>query len=126
MKTTVMMCRASPQTICDNVTVPTVVTFRFSISVKVATLLPFRPFPCKQNFSILIKLVRGMLYYTTDEFVCVLPSAVTKGGNKSHQRLLAFVLAKAQVTASAGKRGKYNKGYPLVSTGLVYALPRQH
>ena len=49
-----------------------------------------------------------MLYYTVEEFVCVLPSAVTEGGNKSHQRILAFVLAKAQVTASTGKRGKYN------------------
>ena len=97
------MCRASPLTIRDDVTVPTVVAFQFSISVKVATLLPSRPFPCKQNFSILIKLVRGMLYYTADEFVCVLPSAITEGGNKS------FVLAKTQVTVSTGKRGKYNK-----------------
>ena len=103
------MCHASPLTIHDDVTVPTVVAFRFLISVKVATLLPSRPFPCKQNFSIMIKLVRGMLYYTADEFVCVLPSAITEGGNKSHQRILAFVLAKAQVMASTGKRGKYNK-----------------
>ena len=29
----------------------------------------------------------------------VLPSAITEGGNKSHQRILAFVLAKTQVTA---------------------------
>ena len=83
-KTTMTMCCASPQTIRDDVTVPTVVAFRFSISVRVATLLPSRPFPCKQNFSILIKLVRGMLYYTADDFVCVLPSAVPEGGNKSH------------------------------------------
>ena len=48
------------------------------------------------------------VYYTADEFVCVLPSAITEGENKSHQRLLTFVLAKAQVTASTGKRGKYN------------------
>ena len=54
-----------------------------------------------------------MLYYTTDEFVCVLPSAITEGGNKSHQRILAFVLAKAQVTASTGKRGKCNTGHYL-------------
>ena len=108
LKTTMTMCHASPLTIRDDVTVPTVVAFWFSISVKVATLLPSRPFPCKQNFSILIKLVRGMLYYTVDDFVCVLPSAITEGGNKSHQRILAFVLAEAQVTASTGKRGKYN------------------
>ena len=47
-----------------------------------------------------------MLYYTADEFVCVLPSAIMEGRNKSHQRLLAFVLAKVQVMASTGKRGK--------------------
>ena len=51
---------------------------------------------------------KELLYYTADEFDCVLPSAITEGGNKSHQRILAFVLAKAQVTASTGKRGKYN------------------
>ena len=44
----------------------------------------------------------------TDTFVCVLPSAVTEGGNKFQQRILAFVLAKVQVTASTGKRGKHN------------------
>ena len=49
-----------------------------------------------------------MLYYTTDEFVCVLPSAITEGGNKSHQRILACVLTKVQVMASTGNRGKYN------------------
>ena len=38
----------------------------------------------------------------------VLPSAITERGNKSHQRLLAFVLAKVQVMASTGKKGKYN------------------
>ena len=54
------------------------------------------------------KIRSQLLYYTADEFVCVLPSAITEGGNKSHQRILAFVLAKAQVTASTGKRGKYN------------------
>ena len=43
-----------------------------------------------------------------EEFVCVLPSAITEGGNKSHQRILAFVLAKVQVMASTGKRDKYN------------------
>ena len=41
-------------------------------------------------------------------FVCVQPSTVMEGGNKFQQRILAFVLAKAQVTASTGKRGKYN------------------
>ena len=58
--------------------------------------------PCFQFLSLIL------LYYTMDEFVCVLPSAVMEGGNKSHQRILAFVLAKVQVTVSTGKRGKYN------------------
>ena len=43
-----------------------------------------------------------MLYYTADEFVCVLPSAVMEGGIKFHQGILAFVLAKAQVAVSTG------------------------
>ena len=41
-------------------------------------------------------------------FVCVLPSAAMEGGIKFHQGILAFVLAKAQVAVSTGKRGKYN------------------
>ena len=65
-----------------------------------------------------------MLYYTTDEFVYVLPSAIMECGNKSHQRLLAFVLAKVQVTASTGKRGKYNiTKYSILS---LFSMPNIH
>ena len=60
-----------------------------------------------------------MLYYTTDEFVCVLPSAVTEGGIKFHQGILALVLAKVQVTVSTGKRGKYNSNEFLITIARV-------
>ena len=54
------------------------------------------------------RLLNCYIISRTDTFVCVLPSTVTEGGNKIQQRILAFVLAKAQVTANTGKRGKYN------------------
>ena len=82
MKTTATMWHASPLTIRDDVTVPTVVTFWFSISVKVATLLPSWPFLVNKILAFLIKLVRGMLYYTADEFVCVQRPTCSEGTNK--------------------------------------------
>ena len=67
-----------------------------------------------------------MLYYTVDEFVCVLPSAKMEGGIKFHQGILAFVLAKAQVTVSTGKRGKYNSILCLFSMDWYQFSQYQH
>ena len=66
-----------------------------------------RPRACRHNKTHLNN-TSCYIISRTDTFVCVLPSTVTEGGNKFQQRILAFVLAKAQVTASTGKRGKYN------------------
>ena len=63
-----------------------------------------------------------MLYYTMDEFVCVLPSAAMEGGIKFHQGILAFVLAKAQVAVSTGKRGKYNINFFFVFVWIIVQL----
>ena len=88
--------------------------FDLSISAKVATLLPLGLSLVNKILAFWLSLWEGCYIISrTDTFVCVLPSTVTEGGNKIQQRILAFVLAKAQVTASTGKRGKYNNT-PLV------------
>ena len=89
----------------QNISTDTIDTLYMNISYKNKNISIFAIYNSPKNtYAHLICYIISR----TDTFVCVLPSAVTEGGNKFQQRILAFVLAKAQVTASTGKRGKYN------------------